>query len=177
MDFAKVLKTIVEFSRNEGFPLALIGAFGLHAYGLSRATRDLDFAVDIAAQDKLLPFLESLGYRTLYCSAGYSSHEHESAPLGRVDFVYLSGETSRRVFGEARHILEIEDLTVPVPRPGHLIAMKVHAIKNDPSRTLQDLADIQFLMSLPGIDEAEIRSYFEKSDLSDLYERVKEQTG
>lgn len=32
------------------FPFAVIGAFGLHAYGLSRATSDLDFVTESAAQ-------------------------------------------------------------------------------------------------------------------------------
>ena len=30
-----------------------------------------------------------------------------------------------------------------IPRPEHLIAMKVHAIKNNPSRMFKDMADIQ----------------------------------
>ena len=62
---------------------------------------------------------------------------------------------------------------VPVPRPEHLITMKVHAMKNDPSRTLRDMADIQFLLSLPGIDEAEVRAYFEQSGLLERYRDIK----
>ena len=177
MDFARILRTILEFSRTEGFPLALIGAFGLHAYGLSRATQDLDFAVESAAQDKLIRFLESLGYQTLHRSPGYSSHQHDKVSLGRLDFVYVSGETSRQLFGKAGTTFQVGDIAIPVPRPEHLAAMKVHAIKNDPTRTLQDLADIQYIMGLPGIDEAEIRSYFEKNGLLNLYERAKDQQG
>jgi hypothetical protein len=48
-----------------------------------------------------------------------------------------------------------------VPKPEHLAAMKVHAMSNDPSRVFQDMADIQFLMKLPGVDREEIRRYFE----------------
>jgi hypothetical protein len=47
--------------------------------------------------------------------------------------------------------------------------MKVHAIKNDPERRHQELADIRFLMGLPGVDRAEIRGYFESSGLEKLY--------
>jgi hypothetical protein len=59
---------------------------------------------------------------------------------------------------------------VPVPKPEHLAAMKVHAIKNDPARRHQELADIRFLMSLPGVDRGEIRRYFESSGLGELYD-------
>ena len=41
-----------------------------------------------------------------------------------------------------------DERPVPVPRPEHLAAMKVLAIKNDPSRTFQDLADLRS-MSVP----------------------------
>jgi hypothetical protein len=51
--------------------------------------------------------------------------------------------------------------------------MKVHAMKNDPSRTLREMADIQFLLSLPGIDEAEVRAYFEQSGLLERYLEIK----
>ena len=43
--------------------------------------------------------------------------------------------------------------------------MKVHAMKNDPGRTLQEMADIRFLLQLDGVDEREIREYFEKIGL------------
>jgi hypothetical protein len=43
----------------------------------------------------------------------------------------------------------------PVPKPEHLIAMKVQAIKNDPRRAFKDLADVQALMRLPEVDDAE----------------------
>ena len=57
---------------------------------------------------------------------------------------------------------------VPFKRRGrrayeHLAAMKIHAMKNDPSRAFQEMADIQFLMTLPGVDRDEIRAYFDKS--------------
>jgi hypothetical protein len=172
LDFARILREISAFFRAEGVPFALIGAFGLHSYGLTRATQDLDFAVDASVQERLVSYLESLGYRTLHRSSGYSTHLHDDVALGRLDFVYVSGDTSRRLFAEAKTRFEIEGLAVPVPRPEHLAAMKVHAIKNDPSRKLQDLADIRLLMGLPGVDADEIRAYFEKSGLLNLYEEI-----
>jgi hypothetical protein len=48
----------------------------------------------------------------------------------------------------------------PVPRAEHLVAMKVHAFAEDRTR-YSDLADLQFLLSLPELDHALVRSYFE----------------
>jgi hypothetical protein len=50
--------------------------------------------------------------------------------------------------------------------------MKVQAMRNDPSRILPDLADVQYLLRLPGTDRAEVRGYFEKAGLPQWYDRL-----
>jgi hypothetical protein len=135
-----------------------------------RATSDVDFVTDSGARSQVVQFLEANGYETLYLSEGYSNHLHDDPAFGRVDFVYVSGETGRRLFEGAVSGRLIAGRRVPVPRPEHLAAMKVHAIKNDPQRRHQELADIRFLMSLPGVDRGEIRGYFESSGLGGLYD-------
>ncbi len=168
-----MLAIVTPFFEREGFRYAVIGAFGLHAYGLSRATLDLDFVTESRAQPKLLAFVEGVGYETLHVSAGYSNHVHPDRALGRIDFVYVDGETSRLLFEGCRPRLNLGDRVMPVPRPEHLAAMKVQAMKNDPSRTLQEMADVQFLLRLPGIDEGEIRGYFERAGLRERFDEIK----
>jgi hypothetical protein len=51
--------------------------------------------------------------------------------------------------------------------------MKVQAMKNDPSRKLADMADVQSLLRLPGVDAAEVRGYFERAGLSEEYEQIR----
>ncbi|HSF03370.1 MAG TPA: hypothetical protein VLA62_10175 [Solirubrobacterales bacterium] len=171
LDFGRVLDTLLAFFDREAVPAAVIGAFGLHAYGLTRATQDLDLAVPAEAQSALVAFLESLGYETLHRSAGYSNHLHPAGELGRVDVVYLHGETSDRLFA-ACQTRPLGSRQVRVPRPEHLIAMKVQAMANDPTRTLRELADIQFLLSLDGVDQAEVRGYFARAGLLDRYDEI-----
>ena len=60
----------------------------------------------------------------------------------------------------------------PVPRAEHLVAMKVRAMRNDPARLVQDLADVQHLLRLPETDRAEVRGYFEKAGMLDWYDRL-----
>ena len=108
----------------------------LHTYGYSRATNDVDLLVGRDAQDRLIAFLEKRGFETLHRSDGYSSHLHANPDLGRLDVIYVDEDTRGKMFAEAR--------------PASLAAMKIHAMKNDPSRAFQEMADIQFLMRLPG---------------------------
>jgi hypothetical protein len=173
VDFPRVLATLAEFLERENVPYAIIGAFGLHAYGLGRATMDVDLVADAGAQQVILAFLESLGYDTLHASAGYSNHLHPVPAMGRVDFVYVGGDTGRLLFGQCTRALDLGERRLPVPRAEHLAAMKVQAMKNDPSRTLQEMADIQFLLRLPGIDDEEIRGYFERAGLLERYHEIK----
>lgn len=164
LDFSKALQTVDAFFERHQRPWALAGAAALSAYGLSRATQDLDFIAERDSQDQLIAYLESAGYRTLHRSAGYSNHLHVDAAAGRLDFVYVAGDTSQRLFDGCR-ASTFAGRTVRVPRPEHLAAMKVQAMKNDPERRLQDLADVRFLLDLPGIDEEEVRGYFERAGL------------
>ena len=57
-------------------------------------------------------------------------------------------------------------------RAEHLAAMKIQAMKNDPQRTFQEMADILFLLRLPDIDRNEIRGYFEKKGMIDKYDEI-----
>lgn len=159
------------FFAQHGQPWALAGAAALSTYGLARATQDLDFVADAGIQDRLVEHLEAAGYRTMYRSAGYSNHVHTDAALGRLDFVYVGAETSRRLFAECREGV-FGGRTVRVPRPEHLAAMKVQAMKNDPDRRLQDLADVRFLLSVPGVDGQEVRGYFERAGLLRDYDEL-----
>jgi len=160
MDFAAALGCVAEFLDGKGYPYAVIGGVALAAYGLARTTLDLDLVVDAAAQDSLIDFLESRGYETLYRSTGYSNHLHPDPAWGRLDCVYVRGETSRQLFAARRLVKGPGGLEVPLPKPEHLAAMKVLAMKNDPARTFQEMADIRFLLTLPLIDRHEVRTYF-----------------
>lgn len=162
MNLKAVLETLIKFLAKEDIDFALIGAFGLKAYGYVRATQDVDFLARKKDQEKITRFLETLGYETLYRSKGFSNHLHPVAGLGRIDFVYVEGETADAMFSGARPLLILDDLSIPVVRPEHLVAMKLFAMKNDPRRSFREMADIQELMSLPEIDMDEVRSHFQK---------------
>jgi hypothetical protein len=173
VDFSRVIEEIASFLGREKVRFALAGAFALHAYGLSRATSDLDFVTEASVRERLVAFLESLGYETLHSSPGYSNHLHPKTEMGRVDLIYVDGETARRLFKTPGASLRLGGHDLNVPRVEHLAAMKVHAMKNDPGRALQEMSDIRFLLGLEGVDEEEIREYFEKAGLREKFDEIK----
>lgn len=173
MNFAKVIDEVARFIRRENVRFGLAGAFALHAYGLSRATSDLDFVTEARIRERLVAFLESLGYETLYQSPGYSNHLHPEAEMGRVDLIYVDEGTARKLFEAPGASLRLGGHDLVVPRAEHLAAMKVHAMKNDPNRTLQEMADIRYLLQLDGVDEGEILEYFEEAGLRGRFDEIK----
>lgn len=173
MDFSRVIEAVAGFLERQKARFALAGAFALHAYGLSRATSDLDFVTESGVRERLVEHLESLGYETLHASEGFSNHVHPEPAMGRVDLIYVNGETARRLFEAPGTTLRLGNHDLIVPRAEHLAAMKVHAMKNDPGRALQEMADIRFLLQLEGVDQTEIRAYFDKAGLKDRFDEIK----
>lgn len=171
MDFAIVLGLVSDFLEEKGFRHAVIGGVALIGYGLPRTTLDLDFIVDSSAQADVIEFLESRGYKTLHKSSGYSNHVHPDLLLwGSLDFVYVQGETSQELFAGSRTMTGPGGLQMSVPKPEHLAALKITAMKNDPARALQDMADVRFLLTLPGVDRIQIRDYFDRQGMRDLFD-------
>jgi hypothetical protein len=172
MDVVRVLRRLREDLDPRSVPLALAGAFALNAYGLGRATADLDLVAPRSGQDRIVHLLEGLGYETLHRSDGYSNHLHTDPVMGRVDFIYVQGSTASRLFDGARQV-ELPGVgPILVPHPEHLIAMKVHAIRNDPSRAFRDLADIQFLLERAEVDRSAVRTLFVEAGLEERWNEL-----
>lgn len=172
MNFATVLQTVVDFLERQNTRYAVIGGVAIVMYGLPRTTLDLDFVVESKTQEDLVHWLESLGYRTLHRSSGYSNHSHPEPVWGELDFVYVRGETAEKLFSGCQQAPGPGGLIVPVPRPEHLVALKVVAMKNDPERTFREQEDIRFLLSLPGVDRREVRGYFERYGLTEHFDEL-----
>jgi hypothetical protein len=98
VDFERALREVGDFLDERGAPWAVVGGLGLAALGFPRSTLDLDVVVPATVQDDLVDHLEREGYRTLHRSAGYSNHQHPDPERGRVDFVYVRGETAEKLF-------------------------------------------------------------------------------
>ncbi len=177
MDFATVLGLIKDRLDRSDQPIALVGGLGLAAFGITRATLDLDLLVPASAQEEVVSLMEELGYETLHRSSGYSNHLHENDRLGRVDFIYVRGDTRVQIFENARLVEGPGGVDVLVPRPEHLAAMKVQAMKNDPDRRLQDLADIALLLRLPDIDREAVREQFERHGMLEFWRDLETQSG
>lgn len=151
----------------------LAGGFALAAWGSTRATADLDLIVDETRRDEVLSRIAAEGFETLFDSEGFTNLLHPDPELGRLDLIWVEGETSRKLFAAAVQRPGPGGKAVPAPKVEHLVALKVRAIQGRATRALRDGPDLAHLLSLPGIDENEVRGYFARAGLLELYERLR----
>ncbi len=167
-----MLDELTGFFTDHELRWAVIGGVAMAAYGLPRTTLDLDFVADRSAQDAIVSHLEAQGYRTLYRSEGYSNHRHDDAERGRVDFVYVSGDTGELLFGHVRQVPGPGGSTIRVPGPEHVAALKVHAMASDATRKAQELADLRFLLTLADIDREAVREQFIRRGMEEAWNDI-----
>lgn len=172
MDFAATLTSLGTFLEQHRIRHALVGGVALAAYGLPRTTLDLDLVVEGRHQDRVVEQMEEMGYRTLHRSTGFSNHDHPDPAWGRVDFVYVRGETAEALFRETRRVPGPGGRTVPVASPEHLAAMKVQAMKNDPTRRFQELNDVRSLVTTAGADREAVHEQFVRHDMEEAWREL-----
>jgi hypothetical protein len=170
VDFARELDAIRAFLVQRRFRVAVIGGVALGAYGNPRLTLDLDVVTEASAQEALIAFMESQGFVTLHRSSGYSNHRHSQR--GRVDFMYVRDQTADRLFASTTELPGPGGQPIPVPKPEHLIAMKVQAMRDAPERGLQDLVDIAYLLQVDGVDREEVHRYFVRAGLEERWHEL-----
>ena len=172
MNFENVLKFVKDFFDKGNVDYALIGGFALGAYGISRATVDLDILIHEENGEAIVRFLESLGYETLARSEAFSNHEHPIPAMGRIDFLYVSGETAETILGEAEVRPIFGNDSIKVVKPEHLIALKLYALSVAPHRYHREMEDVRALLGLAGIDREEVEGYFVKYASLEEYEKL-----
>jgi hypothetical protein len=172
VQFDAVLRTFTEFFEREGIRYAIIGGVAVTAWGRSRSTKDLDFAVALRDQSRVVAFAESVGYETLQVTSAFSNHAHPDGARGRVDFMYLNERTANRVFDKASRKTVLGGDELLVASPEHLAMMKAVSMANNPHRALYEGEDVRVLLSVPGVDREAVREYFRQQGLLELFDAI-----
>jgi hypothetical protein len=134
---------LAAFSR----PLLLVGGHALTAYGVVRQTIDVDCLIAVDDKNALAQTLKGDGYREIGSTENAVRYASSATALPDVDVLLVDAATFEKLFTEGNNLRRAEqDFRVPSLR--HLIALKLHAIRNDPRREARDFADIAELLRL-----------------------------
>ena len=144
------------FARN-GIAPALIGGLAVVAHQVVRATKDVDFLVEVEAAEKVHDALLDLGYRCLHRSEDAANYVRATEGLNLL-YAHLP---------LARHLLaQASERETPMGRMRiisveGLIGFKLQGFVNDATRT-RDLDDIRALLKIhrDSLNMDELREYF-----------------
>lgn len=134
---------------------ALIGGFALAAYGIHRATRDIDLLVDGEHKFRVKTLFVKAGFRVYHETQEFLQFDQPSF----LDILFANRPLSLAMLKKASTGLRLAE--VPVVSKEGLIGLKIQAYKNDPKRELQDKADIQALLRLKPVDMKQVKDFAE----------------
>ena len=155
--------------RKQGVKPVLIGGYALIASKVQRTTFDIDFIVTSEDETRLEPGIVGVGYSVHRREGAVVQFKAEKPGLRDLDLVLTDKDTFRQLVEEGSQA-SIAGETFVIPCPKHLIAMKLHAIANNPEREKKDMLDIINLVRMNAMDPQsdDIRGLFKKYGLERL---------
>jgi hypothetical protein len=156
-----------------GVPLLIIGGHALSAHGYSRLTLDYDCLICIEDGSKLREHMERSGYREVFRNKTFAKFQPRGRETPVVDALFVDRSTFEKL-SAGKKAGTFAGVPLFVPAVLHLIALKLHAVKCNPLRELQDLADIaQMLAHNPGsVSTSELREICGRYGPEGVYSRI-----
>jgi hypothetical protein len=140
-------------AKARGLEYLVIGGYAVIAHGYPRLTFDLDIAIERTQQEEWLQLAGSLGYVLHHDGGAFLqlTSEEQRWPL---DLMLVNESTFAKLTNAAVE-RDFEKVRVPVVSLLHLVAMKVHAMKNTRTRRfLKNFQDVMELIARNRIDLA-----------------------
>jgi hypothetical protein len=133
----------------------LIGGQALGALGYQRATMDIDFMVTEEDYKKIKPSICDSGYQEVVRTHTAAKLRAARTKLMDIDFLFVDQNTFHRVQKESK-MEYYQDSKLLVPKAEHLIALKLHAIQQQPE--LRELKDLNDIVELIRANQVDVRS-------------------
>lgn len=165
-DFAQSLYQCFD---REGIPLLLAGGWAVSFHGYSRQTRDVDWICSRGDEGRAAALMDSLGFSVLFqaMASRYQLVGHPEVPP--VDLLWVSPET----FGKMGLTNQRTGLhgDIPVIDFESLLAMKLHALKDQDERGGRDLVDLRMLLKVNPreIPAARLRELCERYATAEIF--------
>jgi len=151
MDYSKAFHLVAKASKKSAVPCVLIGGFAINFYKVTRDTLDIDFLITKEDFAKIKDALIVAGYAEEFATdvAVRFSNKKETVDI---DFMIVDKATREKIMKDGKEI-EVVGERLVIPSVNHLIALKLHAIKNNQkNRLLKDLPDIVNLIKINKVD-------------------------
>jgi predicted nucleotidyltransferase len=126
-------------------PLLIVGGHALAAHGVARQTVDVDCLVAVENRKTFDAHLCGGGFVRLSETDNFARYSHPSDLVPDVDVLFVDASTFDKLNANGVP-LQRGSVKLQAPALPHLIALKLHAIRNNPAREAGDLGDIARLL-------------------------------
>lgn len=140
------MQAIFDLLAQHRLPMLIIGAHALTAHGVQRLTFDVDCLVATADFEALSQLLIRGGFSNVQHQQNFSAFNHNTPGVPKIDVMRVDAATFAKMEA-ARKPWDFGNKRFEVPALEHLIALKLHAMKNNPERAGKDGWDIAALLA------------------------------
>ena len=180
MNIRLVLERLLSQFAAAHIQYALMGGFALGAWGVPRATMDIDFLVRREDSDGIDRIMRDLEYECRYRSENVSQYVSPLKIYGQVDFLHAFRKASLAMLerAEPRSVFE-NAMRLPVLRPEDIVGLKVQAMKNDTQRAARDRDDILRLLAVcrDRVDWLTVEEYFSLFEMQETWNELRKELG
>ena len=157
----------------EGIPLLLAGGWAVCHHGYTRFTNDIDWVCSRADETRAVDLMQSLGFEIVFETMATRFHHKKHFDLLPVDLLWVSAETFAKMACTDQRTGKHDEM--PVIDFESLLAMKLHALKDDKERDGKDLLDIRLLLkeNARAMTEEHLREICERFAGPDAYKLVR----
>lgn len=166
--------TIHEEAARRKLRFLVIGGLAVNHYGYSRDTSDLDFFISQSDRAEWMKLLHDFGYASHNDGGNFIQYNPPAQNAWPVDLMIVQEKTFSPILIASRDA-DLFGVKTRVPSLEHLIALKLHALKNTRmSRFLKDFLDVEYLIRINQLDiqSKNIRALFDKYGTPDLYDKI-----
>lgn len=175
MELSQVVRLVSEAFGKAQVPFLLVGGFAVNYYKFSRRTIDIDFLTTEEGYEKARSFLEKGGYKEFRRTPLVVRLRKDEAGSIDVDILFVDKKTLDGLLREAGET-ELLGIRLKTPSLNHLIAMKLHAIKQDQeeNREFRDLRDIIEMVKINHVDvrTSDFRNLCLKFGTEEIYQMI-----
>ena len=166
--------TIHEEAASRKLRFLVIGGLAVNHYGYSRETSDLDFFISQNDRSQWMELLKHFGYSSHNDGGNFIQYNPPAQNAWPVDLLLVQEKTFAPILAASQQA-DFFGVKTRVPSLEHLIALKLHALKNTRmSRFLKDFLDVEYLIRINQLDikSKNIHELFEKYGTPDLYDKI-----
>ena len=173
MSIQRIITDLKLQLHDRGVDWMVVGGWALAAHGVARQTFDLDVVIAKADGRKAEAALETCGYALLGRSALMSRYRSSTPGSPDIDVLAIDPATMATL-GKEAIITALGSENIRVPTLMHLLAMKIHAFKSDPTRRTKDVSDIVSLVRANGVSPSseEFHSLCAKYGSEELWKEI-----